>query len=385
LWVRAIDHAVVGTALRAAFVMEQTLGHVTHYQNLAVALQHQTAVHPTWVLVPFATSGVERVIPAYASNWSVRASYRARRQLGRVLAERSHQALFFHTQVTSLFSVGLMRRIPSVLSLDATPINYDSVAEAYGHRPAVGSWLDQRKHDLNRAAFEAAAALVTWSEWAKASLVTDYGVPEAKVSVLAPGAGRHFFTIGAERVRREPTGRPVRLLFVGGDFDRKGGPLLLEAVRGLNTRQKFELHIVTQQAVPERPGVVVHHGVLPNSPTLHRLFRDADAFVLPSRGECLSVVLMEAGAAGLPIVATDVGALREAARQGENALLVRSGDVGALRGALEALVDDEALRARLGASAHVIARRMFDAETNNQRIVDLLAQVARPVDQRRVA
>jgi glycosyltransferase involved in cell wall biosynthesis len=385
LWVRANDHAVVGTALRAAFVMEQTLGHVTHYQNLAVALQHQTAVLPTWVLVPFATSGVERVIPAYGSNWSVRASYRARRQLGRLLVERSHQALFFHTQVTSLFSVGLMRRYPSVISLDATPINYDSVAEAYGHRPARGSWLDQRKHDLNRAAFEAATALVTWSDWAKASLVTDYGVPAAKVSVLAPGAGRHFFTIGAERVRREPTGRPVRLLFVGGDFDRKGGPLLLEAVRELSTRQAFELHIVTQQAVTERPGVVVHRGVLPNSPTLHRLFRDADAFVLPSRGECLSVVLMEAGAAGLPIVATDVGALREAARHGENALLVPSGDIGALRGALEAMIDDEALRARLGYSAHAIARRRFDAEANDQKIVDLVAQVARPVDHRRVA
>jgi len=371
--------------MRAAFVMEQTLGHVTHYQNLAVSLQHQTAVLPTWVLVPFATSGVERVIPAYASNWSVRASYRARRQLGRVLAQRSHQALFFHTQVTSLFSVGLMRRIPSVVSLDATPINYDSVAEAYGHRPAGGSWLDERKYHLNRAAFGAAAALVTWSEWAKASLVTDYGVPQEKVSVLAPGAARPFFAIGAERVRRTRSGQAVRLLFVGGDFMRKGGPLLLEAIRAMSTRQRFELHVVTGQPLPERPGLVVHRGVLPNSAPLYRLFRDADAFVLPSRGECLSVALMEAGAAGLPIVATDVGALREAARHGENALLVRSGDARALRGALEAIVDDESLRARLGASAHTIAQRMFDAEKNDQQIIELVARIARPVDQRRVA
>lgn len=371
--------------MRAAFVMEQTLGHVTHYQNLAVAVQRQAAVLPSWVLVPFATAGVERVIPAYASNWSVRASYRARRQLRGVLADRSHQALFFHTQVTSLFSVGLMRRIPSVISLDATPINYDSVADAYGHRPAAGSWLDERKHDLNRAAFEAAAALVTWSEWAKTSLVTDYGVPEEKVTVLAPGASRAFFTIGAERVRRTSSGRAVRLLFVGGDFVRKGGPLLLEAVRAMNTRERFELHVVTGQPVPEQPGLVVHRGVLPNSSTLYRLFRDADAFVLPSRGECLSVALMEAGAAGIPIVATDVGALREAARHGENALLVRSGDAGALRGALEAIVDDEALRARLGSVAHAIALKKFDADKNNQQIVDIVGRIAAPVDQRRVA
>lgn len=365
--------------------MEQTLGHVTHYQNLAVAVQRQAAVRPTWVLVPFATSGVERVIPAYASNWSVRASYRARRQLGRVLAQRSHDALFFHTQVTSLFSVGLMRRIPSVISLDATPINYDSVGQAYGHRPAVGSWLDQRKYRLNRSAFEAATALVTWSHWAKASLVADYGIPDEKVTVFAPGAARSFFTIGAERVRGTATGRPVRILFVGGDFGRKGGPMLLDAVRAMNAREPFELHIVTAQPVPERPGIVVHRGVMPNSPSLHRLFRDADAFVLPSKGECLSVALMEAGAAGLPIVATDVGALREAALQGENALLVRPGDLRALRGALEAIVDDAALRARLGVASHAIALERFDAEKNDQRIVDLVATIARPVDQRRVA
>jgi glycosyltransferase involved in cell wall biosynthesis len=375
----------VGTAVRAAFVMEQTLGHVTHYQNLATAVQRQAAVLPTWVLVPFATTGVQRVIPGYASNWSVRASYRARRQLGRILAERSHHALFFHTQVTSLFSVGLMRRIPTLISLDATPINYDSVAEAYGHRPASGSWLDERKYALNRAAFEAATALVTWSEWAKTSLVTDYCVPPEKVTVLAPGAARTFFTIGAERVRRGAAMRPVRLLFVGGDFTRKGGPVLLEALRGMLTREPVELHVVTQHPVPERPGLVVHRGVRPNSPTLYRLFREADAFVLPSRGECLSVVLMEAGAAGLPIVATDVGALREAARPGENALVVRSGDVGALRAALEAIVDDEALRARLGGRAHEVARELFDAEKNDERIVDLVGQIARPMDQRRVA
>jgi glycosyltransferase involved in cell wall biosynthesis len=269
--------------------------------------------------------------------------------------------------------------------LDATPINYDSVAQAYGHRPATGSWLDERKHRLNREAFEAATALVTWSEWAKASLVADYGIPADRVTVLAPGAASYFFKIGAERVRRAAPGRAIRLLFVGGDFERKGGPLLLEAVRAMNTREPFELHVVTGHPVPERPGVIVHRGVLPNSASLHRLFKDADAFVLPSNGECLSVALMEAGAAGLPIVATDVGALGEAARHGENALVVPTGDVNALRGALEAIVDDADLRTRLGVRARQIALDKFDADKNDQRIVDLVAQIARPVRQRRVA
>ncbi len=373
------------SAVRAAFVMEQTLGHVTHYQNLSMATQRQSAVLVSWILVPFATSALERIVPAYRSNWSVRASYRARRQLGRVLSERHHDALFFHTQVTSLFSIGLMRRHPTVVSLDATPLNYDSVAAAYGHRTATGSWLDERKHRMNRSAFEAARALVTWSEWARASLAADYGIDPQKVTVLAPGASRTYFEIGRQRTRALAPDRPVRLLFVGGDFVRKGGPLLLEAVRALNADRAVELHVVTQHPVEPRPGVIVHRGLRPNSSELYRLFREADAFVLPSLGECLSVVLMEAGAAGLPIVSTDVGAMREAARDGDNALVVPAGDGASLRAALETLVNDEFLRARLGNAAHALAVARFDAERNDQLLVELVARVARPLDARRVA
>src|SRR5919201_5074266 len=96
--------------VRAAFVMEQTLGHVTHSQNLRAVVDERPDVAPSWLPVPFEVSGPARFVPLLRSNWSVRASWRARRALGAVLAQRPHDALFFHTQVTSLFSVGLMRQ-----------------------------------------------------------------------------------------------------------------------------------------------------------------------------------------------------------------------------------------------------------------------------------
>lgn len=365
--------------------MEQTLGHVTHHLNLVTAVQRQSALAATWIPVPFSTAGLERLVPGYATNWSIRASIRARRRLGQVLAERRHDALFFHTQVTSLFSVGLMRRIPTVVSLDATPINLDSVGQAYGHAAATGGWIDDRKYLMNREAFHAARALVTWSEWARDSLARDYGVDPMRVTVLAPGAAEPFFTIGDERPRARTGEGPVRLLFVGGDFERKGGPELLAAAQVMRTRRPFELHVVTRVAIEAAPGVVVHHDIRPNSIELYRLFREADAFILPSRGECLSVVLMEAAAAGLPIVATDVGALREAARHNVNALVIAAGNATALRGALEAIVDEDALRARLGAGGRALAHAKFDAAANDQAIIDLVTRVARPSAMRNVA
>ncbi len=372
-------------ALRAAFVMEQTLGHVTHAQNLKGLLAERPDVEATWIPIPFAVAGIERLVPAYGGNWSVRASYRARRELGRALAQRPHDVLFFHTQVTALLSVGLMRRVPAVLSLDATPLNFDEVGAAYGHQPAGDGWLDARKHQLNRAAFGAAHALVAWSKWTAASLVRDYGVPRERIVVNAPGAARNYFAIGEARGDALAADAPVRLLFVGGDFVRKGGSQLLDAVRAARTLRAFEVHVVTRDAVPATPGVVVHHGIGPNSPELLDLFRRADVFVLPSLAECLSVALMEAAAAGLPIISTRVGALPEAAVDGRSGILVSAGDTRSLRDAIERLVDDEALRGRLGRAGHALARAKFDADRNNRVILELLASVARRTAMRNVA
>jgi glycosyltransferase involved in cell wall biosynthesis len=177
----------------------------------------------------------------------------------------------------------------------------------------------------------------------------------------------------------------VRLLFVGGDFERKGGPLLLEAVAAARTQRAFEVHIVTKQPVTAQANVVVHRDIGPNSPELLRLFREADAFVLPSRGDCLALVLMEATAAGLPVLSSDVGALREAAIPDRTAIVVGADDGRALRAAIERLVDDTALRQRLGQAGHALARAKFDAERNNRAILDLIATVAGAKGEKRVA
>jgi glycosyltransferase involved in cell wall biosynthesis len=358
---------------RAAFVMEQSLGHVTHYRNLHAVAAAQSVVTPTWLPIPFEVAGPTRLMPLLGSNWSVRASWRARRALGRALAQQPHDALFFHTQVTALFSVGLLRRYPSLISLDATPINYDTVGASYGHRPAGDSLLDQRKFELNRRAFRAAAKLVTWSSWARASLIADYNVDPARIEVLAPGAAAAYFAIGDRRTAKVVPSR-VRLLFVGGDFRRKGGEQLLEAFAG-SLAERAELHVVTKQRVAPRPHVHVYPNLGPNSPELLRLFAEADVFVLPSRGECLAVALMEATAAGLPVVTTTVGALGEAVRPEISGLVVQPGDTAALRAAVDRLVADAGLRTRMGRAGLDLAHQVFDANRNNTVLLHMLADL----------
>ena len=366
------------TSVRAGFVMEQTLGHATHFQNLCAAAADQTHVRPTWLPIPFETAGPTRYIPLLRSNWSLRASWLARQALDAAHSAELHDVVVFHTQVTALFSHAVMRRVPSIISLDATPINFDQVGQHYGHAPAGTSPVDRQKFRLNRSTFHLAARLVAWSDWARRSLIEDYGVDPDRVEVIPPGAGSAYVALGARRsaaITEPASDRPVRLLFVGGDFARKGGMDLLAALRGPLAR-RCTLDIVTRDAVPPQPGVTVHHGLKPNSPALLRLFEQADIFVLPSLADCLAVVLMEAAAAGLPIITTDVGALREAVRDGSTGLVVRPGKVNELRHAIELLATNHGLRSAMGRAAQAWAVERFDARKNGHTLLRLVSDVA---------
>ncbi|HET6957972.1 MAG TPA: glycosyltransferase family 4 protein [Vicinamibacterales bacterium] len=353
-------------AYRLGFVMEQTLGHVTHGKNFQQYIANDPDVIATWIPVSYEIEDRWNKVPVVSRNWTLKASIRAREQVVEVLRSTKLDGLFFHTQVTAIFARALMADIPTVVSMDATPINFDKIGSPYDHRPSRFAPLESFKNALNRRAFNQARRLITWHEWGKESLVADYGVDPQKVVVIPPGVDLDKW----KSARTGESSGPVRLLFVGGDFRRKGGDTLLKAFK-TSLMQHCELDIVTRENVDTSglTGVRVHHGLGPNSPDLMALYARADIFTFPTLADTLPLVNMEAMASGLPVITTTVGALREEIEDGVTGFLVAPGDAVGLAEATLRLVTNPKLRRDMSAAARNRADQRFNGSRNYPHVL----------------
>ncbi|MBV8479812.1 MAG: glycosyltransferase [Actinobacteria bacterium] len=175
---------------------------------------------------------------------------------------------------------------------------------------------------------------------------------------------------------------PLRLVSVGRIDAEKNPLLLVDLLAELRRRRDWRLTIVgtgplagrvrdraREAGVADALDLV---GYVPSGPALWEHYRAANAFVHVSLTEGLPQVIVEAQAAGTPVVATDVGSVASAVDRGESGLLVPPSDMRALVDALERLDGNPGLRARLVQAGHEHACR----ETMERRLDELAAFVA---------
>jgi starch synthase len=175
-------------------------------------------------------------------------------------------------------------------------------------------------------------AVFTFSEYLRQSFITDYHVPAERVINVGGGINlTHFPEVALGKSYTAP-----RILFIGADFRRKGGPQLLEAFRIVrDTIPAAELHIAGPTSLEHIPAGVHFHGHLSKADPaqkekLESLFRDASLFVLPSLYEPFGIAPLEAMLYQLPCIVTDGWALRESVTPGLNGDLVPKGSVDGL-------------------------------------------------------
>jgi glycosyltransferase involved in cell wall biosynthesis len=358
---------------RAGFIISQILGHALHGERIRSVLADHPEIHPHWMpIFPWARDFWHRV-PILGGNLTLVSGLQARRQLRACAAPLD--VLYCHTQEVGVLLASYMKRIPTILSMDATPANMDTFGKAYGHEVGPQA-LEHFKHRIVRRSFHLAAHIVTFSDWARQSLMSDYQVPGEKITVNMPGVDLSRWSVNRPEAAAATEPRPARLLFVGGDFWRKGGDVLLRCAA--EARGEWELDIVTRDPVDAAgiPNVRVHREIKAGTEEHEALYRRADVFVLPTRGDCSPWAISEAMAMRLPVIATTVGAIPELVVHGDTGLLVPPGSTGALLDAIQTLTRDPGRRRTMGCAGRDRVERHFDGRRTYGELLACIKNVA---------
>lgn len=346
------------------FAMEQHLGHRTYYENLRAHVGDDRC-DAVWLPVDYVIGDRLDRLPL---PHSAKAAWSARQAVRGGVASTGADVHVFNTQVPAVLGGRAARSKPFIAITDVTPKQYDRMAAGYGHRADRSGPIGWAKHELNRRMFADASWCVGWSNWACDSMVTDYGVERSRTRAIPPGVDTSVWQPGPETDHDA-----FKILFVGGEFGRKGGDQLLEAFATLPPNA--ELTLVTKSEVPRTDRVRVVSDLVPNDPRLVELYRSSDVFALPTLAETFGIAAAEAAACGLPVVATDVGGLPDIVEDGVSGFTVTPKDADSLAAALGRLTDRD-LRKKMGDAARRRAVEHLDAQTNAQRLMELVDDAA---------
>jgi glycosyltransferase involved in cell wall biosynthesis len=189
-----------------------------------------------------------------------------------------------------------------------------------------------------------------------------------------------------EKIRHKlQTGDRLLLINVARHEYQKGQDVLIDAIAHLkNDQHKIQLLLVGREGklTPVLKEKIAAHGLekcvtlLGHRDDVPALLAAADVFVFPSRFEGLPGALIEAEAAGLPIIASDIPNNREVAEAGKNALFFAVNDSRRLAEAIAELVNNAVLRQQFGAESLRLFRVRYSMEKVHQQMFALLQQLA---------
>jgi len=223
------------------------------------------------------------------------------------------------------------------------------------------------------ASYAACTGVFTMSTWFARWLTDTVGLAPDKVHAV--GGGINALPVGG---RAPSSGGPKqRLLFVGQDFFRKGGDLVVDAVAGLRQSGSgdYRLTVAGPTSWPlegSPPDWVDFQGSISPS-AVGRLWTEHDVFVLPSRFEAYGLTFLEARASGLPCIGRDAFAMPELIPDGAGALVGDHADADAVAAAIHSVSTNEALFDRVAHDAEAVAR-----DNSWQAVAGRILEVIRP-------
>lgn len=260
-------------------------------------------------------------------------------------------------QLGTLFDAGWNGvRLPKIIYTDYTA-RLSARRRDAGRAPLSGA-ASLRWFELEGQAMKQSAHVCVRSQLVRKSVLEDYKLPAGQASIIGGGVNlERLPKPAAPSENKNPT-----ILFIGLDFYRKGGDLVLQAFSSaLACVPNARLLFVTKDDIPSGMplnGVQIIPPVWERA-ALMEFYGQADIFVLPSRLETWGDVILEAMAHGLPCIGVTGQPMDEIIRHGETGLLVPPEDVNALAAAFIELLKGQELRRRMGQAGYRLIANEF--------------------------
>ena len=312
---------------RVLLIASEVLGNSTASRRFTEVLQ--SLAHVDLTVLSFSQDDLDNIrLPTLFGKFQALRTYFFLRTKLRAIAHQPFDVVLAITCQPLLSMHGLFKNSKIAMWFDALP--FHSGGRLVDHLFNVASRL------VYSWAFRRVDTLLAMSEWAQKQIPLFAFARLSRVEVC-------YIGIPLQRWRKPSLGLPpdnpinkrvARVIIVGNDARRKG---LIDFFSYVKNKQidcsAFQFTIVTNEYNPALIGLAKELGItLVNDIThdkldrLIALYQGADIFFLPTKADMLPNVLIESAAAGLPIVATDVGAINEVVVSGQNGILVGNGD-----------------------------------------------------------
>ena len=351
---------------RFGFVLTTAAGNMTRYINLRKYADRDAEVECVWAPVShYLNPDPYRKLPG-----PLRSRLIVMRQAQPVMSQLSRMdAVMFHAfepSIQAALRSHWHRRPLLAWSADNPPVvdpaNYPSYQGDHSRSPR----RQRLRLMLDHWLLSRFALFFPFSQWAGDTIVQGCGIAAERVHPINVGLDLELWPLVPPK---DATDCRPQILFVGANFVRKGGDLLLDIYRQ-RFASKADLHLVTTEPPAELPdGVFVHSDMKPNDPRLRQLYAESDVFVMPTRADMSPWVVLEAMATGLPVVSSRLGGIPDMVKNGESGFLLEPGETNALADALDTLLSDPARRRAMGATGRSIIEKHFSAEVCVPRIL----------------
>jgi glycosyltransferase involved in cell wall biosynthesis len=255
-------------------------------------------------------------------------------------------------------------------------------------RAKLANLVMWRLSKIEEASAKNASLLVTVSKYSSGKMVQFYGVDEKKIRVVPNGVDIDRFKpskVDAKLKRQIGLDSKLCVLFVGRLIPRKGLSFLVEAAKHIVEKYEQTLFVVVGdgplksglRARLEKMNLSRNFNFLGdvNESVLPALYNCADVFVLPSIQEGQGIALLEAQATGKPVVAFDVGGVREAVRDKETGFLMKP-DSSQLAEAVMKLLANYSVREKMGSKGREFVSDNFSWDVCAQKMLKVYRETA---------